>query len=63
MITFEGTDYYTQQEVADYLHGTKATIANKISQSGVQGVRFGRMKYYTKEQVQIIRDTNTYAKK
>ena len=50
MITFEGVAYYTQDEIADYLHCTKPTIANKICVAGIQGVRFGRKKYYMAEQ-------------
>ena len=60
MIEFEGKKYYTQQEVADLLHCSKATILCKIHYGKIQGVRFGRLKYYTEAQLKDIRDINTY---
>ena len=60
MIEFNGEKYYTQQEVAEMLHCSKTTIVNKISIGKIQGVRFGRLKYYTEAQAQDIRDINTY---
>lgn len=63
MILVEKTKYYSKQEVAERLHCSIFTINNKIAKSRVNGLNFGRHKYYTEEQIKVIAECRTYAPK
>lgn len=63
MIEYNNTAYFSKEEIKDMLHCSICTVNNKISKSGIKGRNFGRLKYYTEEQIDIIADCRTYQPK
>lgn len=59
MVTLEGVNYYTQKEIAEKTGTALVTIRNKVALSKVQGIRFGRAKHYTEQQILQIMQTPT----
>lgn len=54
MIEVDKVKYYNKKEVAERLQCTVPTINNKIVKGNVRGYQFGRLLYYTEEQIKQL---------
>lgn len=62
MITIDNQNYFNKVEIAQRLGCCSATINKRIAAAHVEGLYFGKTKYYTEAQIKAIATARTSAK-
>jgi len=63
MVTINGKNYYSKDDLRVYLGCCEATINKRIAKTNTKGYNIGRKKYYTQEQIQVLVECPSEKKK